>query len=187
MATFRVEKIASYAFKSRSWYFFVRELFKSVYEPPVPFIWDSPRTRMVFARISLRACKITSPSLTRIRWWTLNGIWSFLRPCLQANRFNLKWVKDSPPLPAKCFRQGYPAATWEWTLAGQFQQRSTKAGNIFPGTFMVRACFPLYHTWKIVSSVSFCFQDANYAYDTRKSEHVSSCKRIASSSKRTLI
>ena len=39
----------------------------------------------------------------RVSGWTLNGIWSFLRPCLQASRFPLKRVKDCPPLQAKCF------------------------------------------------------------------------------------
>ena len=28
-------------------------------------------------------CKITSLSFTRVSGWTLNGIWSFLRPCLK--------------------------------------------------------------------------------------------------------
>ena len=33
---------------------------------------------------------------------------------------------------------------------------------------MARGCFPVSHTGNIVSSVSFCFQDANYAYATRQ-------------------
>ena len=40
--------------------------------------------------------KITSLSFKRVSGWTLNGIWSFLRPCLQASRFPLKRVKDRP-------------------------------------------------------------------------------------------
>ena len=49
-------------------------------------------------------CKITSLSSTRVSGWTLNGIWSFLRPWLQASRFPLKMVKDCPSLQAKCFK-----------------------------------------------------------------------------------
>ena len=33
---------------------------------------------------------------------------------------------------------------------------------------MFPQCFPVSHTGNIVSSVSFCFQDANYAYATRQ-------------------
>ena len=67
-------------------------------------------------------CKITSLSFTRVRGWTLNGIWSVLRPCLQASRFPLKGVKNSPPLQAKNLQVGLPRYLfWECTLAGQFQ------------------------------------------------------------------
>ena len=41
--------------------------------------------------------------------------------------------------------------------------------SIFPETFLVRACCPnIKKLGNIVSSVSFCFQDANYANDTRQ-------------------
>ena len=33
---------------------------------------------------------------------------------------------------------------------------------------MFQQCFPVSHAGKIVSSVSFCFQDANCAYATRQ-------------------
>ena len=41
-------------------------------------------------------CKITSFSFTRVSGWMLNGIWSFLRLCLQASRFPFERVKESP-------------------------------------------------------------------------------------------
>ena len=37
----------------------------------------------------------SSLSFTRVSEWALNGIWSFLRPCLQASRFPLKRVKGT--------------------------------------------------------------------------------------------
>ena len=36
------------------------------------------------------------------------------------------------------------------------------------GARMFPQCFPVFHTGNIVSSVSFCFQDANYAYAKRQ-------------------
>ena len=45
--------------------------------------------------------KTTSLSFTRVSGWTLYGIRSLLRACLQASRFLLNKVKDSPPLQAK--------------------------------------------------------------------------------------
>ena len=36
------------------------------------------------------------------------------------------------------------------------------------GARMFLQCFPVQHSGNIVSSVSFCFQDANYAYATRQ-------------------
>ena len=58
-------------------------------------------------RLYAVCCKITSLSFARVNGWTLNGICSFLRPCLQASRFPLKKVKESPPLQAKFFRVPY--------------------------------------------------------------------------------
>ena len=49
-----------------------------------------------------------------------------------------------------------------------FDKHQFKRGSIFPERFMVRACFPVSNTGNIVSSVCFCFQDANYAYATRQ-------------------
>ena len=48
-------------------------------------------------------CRLLQNSFTRVSGWTLNGIWSFVRPCLQASRFPLKRAKDSPSLQAKGF------------------------------------------------------------------------------------
>ena len=36
------------------------------------------------------------------------------------------------------------------------------------GAHMLPQCFPVSHTENIVSSVSFCFQDASYAYNRRQ-------------------
>ena len=46
-----------------------------------------------------------------------------------------------------------------------------KTRKHFPEKFVARACFPnvrSFHTGNIVSSVSFCFQDANYACATEQ-------------------
>ena len=45
---------------------------------------------------------------------------------------------------------------------GKHFSRNIHGAHIFP------QCFPVSHTGNIVSSVSFCFQDANYAYATRQ-------------------
>ena len=48
----------------------------------------------------------------------------------------------------------------------------TKRGRIFPETFTAHACFPDVSRFAIRETlfpgVSFCFQDANYAYATRQ-------------------
>ena len=44
----------------------------------------------------------------------------------------------------------------------KYLSRNIHGANIFPQRF------PVSHTGNIVSSVSFCFQDANYAYATRQ-------------------
>ena len=48
---------------------------------------------------------------------------------------------------------------------------------------MFPKCFPVSYTGNIVSSVSFCFQDANYAYATRhgiltETMHASTSKKL---------
>ena len=50
---------------------------------------------------------------------------------------------------------------------------------------MARACFPnvqfpVSHTGNIVSSISFCFQDANYAYATRRGilKRIRACEHL---------
>ena len=47
------------------------------------------------------------------------------------------------------------------------QQNENHFSRNIHGVSMFPQCFPVFHTGDIVSSVSFCFQDANYAYATR--------------------
>ena len=63
---------------------------------------------------------------SRVSGWTLNGTWSFLKPCL-----------DNPPLQEKCFR-------WVTLLPGTEPRAVSfnKRGSIFPATFTARPCFP---------------------------------------------
>ena len=56
--------------------------------------------------------------------------------------------------------------------------------SIFPETFLVRACCPnIKKLGNIVSSVSFCFQDANYAYATRQGilTKIRACEQLQAS------
>ena len=48
------------------------------------------------------------------------------------------------------------------------------------GMRMFPQCFPVSHRGNIVSSVSFCFQDANYAYATRQGilTKIRACKHL---------
>ena len=110
-------------------------------------------------------CKITSLSFTRVSGWTLNGIWSFLRRCLQASRFPLKRVKNSPPLQENCFRKGNYLGLYSGrsVLINVNKTRKHFSRNIH-GAHMFPQCFPVSHTGNIVSRVRFCFQDANCAY-----------------------
>ena len=110
----------------------------------------------------------------RVCGWTLNGIWSFVKPCLQASRFLLsvlKRVKDSPPLQAKCSgrvtllpgSELWPVSFNErqQTEEAFFQKHSWRAhvSSNFPSFPCGKHCFQ----W-----ISFCFQDANYGYATRQ-------------------
>ena len=123
----------------------------------------------------LFAANISSLSFTRVSGWTLNGIWSFLRPRLHASRFPLKRVKNSPPLQVKCFRVGLPcylglnsgrSVSINVNKTRKHFSRNIHGARIFP------QCFPVCHMEKNVSHsgsiVSHCFQDANYAYATRE-------------------
>ena len=67
----------------------------------------------------------------------------------------------------KCFRVGLPC----YLELNSSLSDSIKRSSIFPEIFMAcifPQCFPVSHTGNTVSSVSFCFQDANYAYATRQ-------------------
>ena len=83
--------------------------------------------------------KITSLSFTRVRGWTLNGIWSFLRPVYKQ--------VGSPSRRLKIARLHKRNVSDRVTLLPGNELRpvsftSTKRGSIFPETFMARACFP---------------------------------------------
>ena len=99
----------------------------------------------------------TSLSFTRGSWWTLNGIWSFLRPYFQASRFPLK-----RNVSGTCKVTLLP---WTGLRPVSFNKRQQNEEAFFSEPFMVHACFP---AWNIVFSVSFCFKVANYAYATRR-------------------
>ena len=43
---------------------------------------------------------------------------------------------------------------------------------------MLPQCFPFFHIGNVVSSVSFCFQDANYAYATRQGTKIQACEQL---------
>ena len=113
----------------------------------------------------------TSLSFTRVSWWTPNGIWSFLRPYIQASRFPLKRVKESPFLQAKCFRVALPYClglnTGRSVSINVNKTRKHFSRNIY-NVRMFPQCFPVLRAGNIVSSVSFCFQDANHAYAIRQ-------------------
>ena len=83
-------------------------------------------------------CKITSLSFTRVSGWTLNGIWSFSSPCLQAPRLPLRRVTKSPPLQVKRFRVGLPC----YRMIPSNLKVLAKRGSVFPETFMACAYFP---------------------------------------------
>ena len=117
-------------------------------------------------------CKITSLSLTaRVSGWTLNWIWNFLKPCLQACRFPLKRCKDSPPfkqnvsgsvtlLPVTKIR---PASFNKRQQNEEaFSQKLSWRGHVSP-------VFPSFRYGKhCFQCQRFCFQDANYAHATRQ-------------------
>ena len=92
---------------------------------------------------------------TRVSVWTLNGIWSFLRPCIRAGSFPLKRVKDSPAFTSEMFHLGFSFNKRQENEEAFFQKHSWSTH--------VSQCFLVSHMGNIVSSVSFCFQDANYA------------------------
>ena len=102
-------------------------------------------------------CKITLLSLTRVSGWTLNGIWSFLRPCLQARKFPLKKVKDSPPIQAKCFRVGltcYLGLNSGRSVSINVNKTRKHFSRNIHGARMFPQCSPISHMGNIVSSVS---------------------------------
>ena len=109
---------------------------------------------------------------------TLNGIWSFLRPCLQASRFPLKRVKDCPPSQVKCFRLNSGRSVS--INVNKTRKHFSTEKHSWRAHFS--QCFPISKTGSfcIVSSVSFCFQDANYAYATRQGilTKIRACKHL---------
>ena len=118
-----------------------------------------------------RLLQITSLSFTRVSRWKLNGIWSFLRPCLQASRFPLKRVKDSSPFINVTFQVGLPCYLG-LNSCGSVSIKVNKKRKHFSrnihGACIFPKCFAVSHTGNIVSSVRFLFQDADYTYATRQ-------------------
>ena len=66
----------------------------------------------------------------------------FVKPCLQASKFPLKRVKDSPPLQVKCFRYRITLLPGTELRAISFNKRQQNEEGAFPETFMAHACFP---------------------------------------------
>ena len=86
----------------------------------------------------------------------LNGIWSFLRPCLQES----KRVKDSPPLQPKYFRQGY-SATWDVLNSGRSVSINlNKTRKHFSRNIHGPRMFPSFPYGKHCFQGQFYFQDA---------------------------
>ena len=78
--------------------------------------------------------------------------------------FPLKRVKDSAPIQAKCVRKGLPyylglnSGRSDSINVNKMRKHFSRNSH---GARMFHQCFPVSHTGIIVSSVSFCFQDAN--------------------------
>ena len=106
----------------------------------------------------------------RVSAWTLNGIWSFVKLCLQSGGFVLKRVKDSSLLQTECFRSVtlLPGSEFWPVSFNKRQQNEEHFSRNIHGARMFPQCFPVSHTVNIVSSVRFCFPDVNYAYATRQ-------------------
>ena len=87
-----------------------------------------------------------------VRGRTLNGIWSFLRSCLQASRFPLK---KGPPLQAKCFRApcclGLNSG---WSVSLNVNKTKKHFPRNIHGARMFPQCFPVSHAGNIAFSVS---------------------------------
>ena len=80
----------------------------------------------------------------------------FVKPCLQASRFPLKRVKDSPPLQAKCFRYRITLLPETELRAISFNKRQQNEEGAFPETFMARACSPMFPSFPYGKHCSQC-------------------------------
>ena len=100
----------------------------------------------------------------RVSGWTLNGIWSFLRPCLQATRPYKRIFQVGLP---RCYLRLNSAADRSVSINVD-KTRKHISSNIH-GARMFLQCFPVFHRGNSASSAaSFCLQDRNYAYATRQ-------------------
>ena len=106
--------------------------------------------------------KLTSLSSARVSGWTLNEIWSFLRPCLQVgrgwggggwgSRFPLKKVKDRPYYLG--LNSGRSVSIKVNKTRKHFFQKYSSHARMFP------QFFPVYHTGTHCFHYQF-FQDGN--------------------------
>ena len=114
--------------------------------------------------------KITSLSFTRVSGLTLNVIWSFLRPCLQASRFPLKRVKDRPYYLGRNFGR---------SVSINANKTSKHFSRKIHGTHMFPQCFPVYHAGNIVSTVSFSKMEICLRYTTENFSKNPSMRAVA--------
>ena len=140
-------------------------------------------------------CQITSRSLTRVNGWTLTGIWSFLRPCLQAGRFPFKRVKDTRLITSEMFQVGLSCYlglnSGRWVSISVNKTRKHFSRNIydarmFPNVFQ----FPIKHCFQchfLFSRCKLCLRYTAGNFNENVTEHASTCKNFASTSKRALI
>ena len=115
----------------------------------------------------------SSLSFTRVSEWALNGIWSFLRPCLQASRFPLKRVKGTRRYKRNdsgriTLLPGTELRPVSFNKRRQHEEAFSKKNSWRAHVSPMFAVSQVSYTGNIVSSGSFCFQDANYAYATRQ-------------------
>ena len=124
------------------------------------------------------AAKITSLSFTRVSGWTLNGIWSFLRPCLQASRFLLRGrVKGTRLYKRNVSGRAtlLPGTELRPVSFNKCRQNEDAFSQKNSWRARVSLMFAVSYTGNIVSSVSFCCI-ALHRELQRKSEHASTCK-----------
>ena len=126
---------------------------------------------------------------------TLNGIWSFLRPCLQESKFPLKRVKDSPPLQAKYFSRVGLFCYLRLNSGRSVSLNVNKAKKYFSRNIHGPLMFPIFpygkhrETLFPMSVLIFKMQSIltlRCREFERKSEYASACKNFASTSTRAL-